>query len=79
MREKIAKEAIGVGKVKVAADRYEIDPALVHGRVKRRRNQEASTSIKSIRQYQKELEEKELENQILRELLKKTTNVLIKE
>ena len=78
-REKVAQEAIETGKIKAVAARYELDPTLVYGWVRTLRNKAAIQSKKSIRQYQKELEEVQLEVQVLRELLKKTTNALIKE
>lgn len=79
MREKIAKEAIETGNTRAVADRYKIEPALLYGWVKTFRNKEITAKNKSIRDYEKELREKDLEIKILQELLKKTTNVLIKE
>ena len=78
-REKIAKEAIDVGKVKAVAERYNVDPTLVYGWVKTLRDKNIQQKNKSARDYEQELRKKDLEIKILQELLKKTTNVLIKD
>ncbi len=79
LREKIAKEAIETGRVKAVADRYQVDPTLAYSWVRAYKKKGATESTKTIRQYQKQIEDQALEIEVLRELLKKTTNVLIKE
>lgn len=79
LREKIAREAIETGNFKAVAERYSVKLSLLYAWAKSYRNREISAKNKSIRDYEKELREKDLEIKILQELLKKTTNVLIKE
>ena len=62
MREKIASEAIATNQVKAVADRYEIDVSLVYGWVKTFKNKDITAKNKSIRDYEKELREKDLES-----------------
>lgn len=79
MREKIAREAVETGNFKAVAERYNVKLPLLYGWAKSYRNRDINAKNKSIRDHEKELREKDLEIKILQELLKKTTNVLIKE
>lgn len=77
-REAIVREAREVGNIRAVADKHGLNVRLVYGWVKAFRNKEFNQHRKSIRQLEKELADKELENQILKELLKKTTQAWIK-
>ncbi len=78
-REKITAEALEIGKIKIVADRYQIPVTLLYGWVKALKNKKIRESKKSDRDFEKELAERDLEIKILRELLKKTTQTLIKD
>ena len=78
-REIIAQEAIEAKNKRAVAEKYEISPALVYSWVKSYKNQKVQEKNKTSKEYEKELEEIRLENQVLKELLKKTTQTLIKE
>jgi len=78
-REKIAREALETGNQKAVAKKYGIKTTLVYGWTKALRNKKVQQKNKSAREYEKELEDARLEVKVLRELLKKTTQTLIKE
>lgn len=78
-REKIAKEAIESNNKKAVAQKYEIDPTLVYSWVKSYRDKDVREKNKSAKAYEQELEDLILENKVLKELLKKTTQTLIKD
>ena len=78
-REKIAQEAIESGNKKAVATKYGIKPTLVYSWVKAFKNKSLAAKNKTARDYERELEEAHLEIKILRELLKKTTQTLIKD
>lgn len=78
-REKVVQEAIEIGNIRAVADKHGIVPTTVYSWVKAFKNKKANQSKKSIKDLERELAEKELENKILKELLKKTTQTLIKD
>lgn len=78
-REKIAQEAITTSNTKSVADKYSLNPQTVYSWVKTFKNKEKNQAKKTIKQLEQELADKELENKILKELLKKTTQTLIKD
>lgn len=78
-RAKIAKEAIESQNAKATAEKYELKPTTVYSWVKSFKGKDLVESTKTLSQMQKELNEKDLEIKILKELLKKTTQTLIKD
>lgn len=78
-REKVAQEAIESGNQRATAEKYDLKPSIVYGWVRTLQSKDKNQTKRNISQLQKELAEKELENKVLRELLKKTTQTLIKD
>lgn len=78
-KQKLIQECLETGNCSAVAKKHEVKTTTLYSWVRAHKNKELFSKNKSIKQYQKELEEKELEIKILQELLKKTTNVLIKE
>jgi transposase-like protein len=78
-REKVAQEAIDTRNAISVAAKYDLDVKHVYGWVKTLKNKKAANSTKTVKDYEEILRKKDLEIRILQELLKKTTNVLIKE
>ena len=78
-REKVALEAIESDNVRATASKYDLRPTTVYGWVKAFKNKDIIKRNKTLTQMQKELDEKDLEIRILKELLKKTTLTLIKD
>lgn len=78
-REEVAKEAIESGNATATAKKYEVSPRNVYGWMKVYRDKNINQSKKTNRNYEKIIEEKDLEIMILKELLKKTTAALVPE
>ena len=78
-REKIAQEAIESNHQKAVAEKYGIKTTLLYGWVKAFRDKGIQQKNKSAKAYEQELEDLKLENKVLKELLKKTTQTLIKD
>lgn len=78
-REKVAQEAIESGNQRATAEKYDLKPSIVYGWVRTLQSKDKNQAKKNINQLQKELEEKDLEIRVLKELLKKTTQTLIKD
>ena len=76
-RDKVAKEAIESQNSKATAKKYELKVSNVYNWVKSYRRRELNKDDKSIKDYQKIIDDKDLEIQILKELLKKTTVALV--
>ena len=76
-REAIVRESQEVGNIRAVAEKHGLNVRLVYGWVKTLKNKEKNQHRKTVKQLQKELTDKELENRILKELLKKTTQVCI--
>lgn len=78
-REQIVQEAKEVGNIREVAEKHGLNVHTVYGWVKAFKNKEKNQHRKSLRHLEKELSEKDLEVRILKELLKKTTQTLIKD
>lgn len=78
-REKMAKEAIESGNTAATAKKNNLDVRNLYSWVKSYKNRGLDLERKSTKKLLKELEESRMEIAILRELLKKTTNVLIQD
>jgi transposase-like protein len=78
-RERVTLEAIESGNIKATSAKYEIKPTTLYSWVKAFNNKDIIKRNKTLTQMQKELDEKDLEIRILKELLKKTTLTLIKD
>lgn len=76
-RTRVAREAIESGNQSATAKKYKLSPGTLYSWVKNYRNLDIKTKIKKARDYESELADKDLEIQILRELLKKTTVALV--
>lgn len=78
-RNKVAQEAIESGNMKATASKYSLPATTVYSWVQVLKNKNLTQNKKTISQFQKEIDEKDLEIKILKELLKKTTQTLIKD
>ncbi len=76
---KVLKEAEELGNTSLVAKKYSLTPSTVFTWKKSLENKELTIKEKSVKALQKELADKELENQVLKELLKKTYRVWNKE
>jgi transposase len=71
MRAQVVKEAKETGNATMVARRHQVPPATVFSWL-RGKDLDARTASAENRKLRKELEEKQLENEILKDLLKKT-------
>ena len=78
-REKIVQEAIESNNSKAVAEKYSLNAQTVYTWVRSFKNKEKNETKKTVKQLQQELADSELENRVLKELLKKTTQTLIKD
>lgn len=78
-KNKLIKEAEETGNTKAVAEKYDVQPPTLYSWVRSLKNKDKSQAKKTIRQLEQELADSELEVQVLKELLKKTTQALIKD
>lgn len=78
-KDKIVLETQETGNATAVAEKYKVDRVLIYSWVKAAKNKDKNQSKKSIRELERELADSQLENKILKELLKKTTQTLIKD
>ena len=78
-KEKIAIEAIESGNQKATAKKYDLPPTTLYSWISSYKKRDLTKRTKTFNQLEKELKERSLEVQVLKELLKKTTQALIKD
>ena len=78
-KRKLVKEAEETGNIKAVAAKYSVHPSSLYYWISNLKNKERNQRKKTIKQLQKELDDSQLEVKVLKELLKKTTQALIKD
>jgi transposase-like protein len=76
LREQVVKEIAEVGSIAAVCKKHGLNPKTVHHWVHAAKNGPAIKEAQTIKQLRKQLFEKEMENKVLKELLKKTVQVL---
>ena len=74
-KDQIIQEVKDVGNASAVAKKHGLNLTTVHTWVKKEARLPMEDSQKKIKQLEKQLADKDLENQILKELLKKTNKV----
>lgn len=74
-KDLVVKEYLETGDAQSVADRHKINVQNVYVWKGRKDSQPAKDQESAIKRLQKELKESQLENQILREIVKKTSQV----
>lgn len=72
LKAQILKEVEDVGVIATVAKKHGIDPKNIHNWLRVRRKNPKSDQARELRDLRKKLEDAELENLVLKELLKKT-------
>ena len=75
LKKQIITEAKEVGNVAAVARKHGISPVTIHGWIKKTKESKISSQKsdkQKLRKLEKELADQKLENEILKELLKKT-------
>jgi len=75
LKERVLKEVSEVGNMSAVARKYELKVQTVSSWVQAHKNKDQRGSKAELRKLRSELEDAKLENQILKELLKKTNLV----
>jgi transposase-like protein len=78
-KTRIVKEALATGKIKATAIKHDMNVGTLYSWVKTYKNHDLKESINDTKSLKKQISDLELENQVLKELLKKTTLTLIKD
>lgn len=78
-KEQILKEVADTGNAALVAKKHGVPDSTVYTWQHKAQKKASSHSQKSIKQLKKQLEDKELENSILKELLKKTNQAWLKD
>lgn len=71
-KQKIVNEAIETGLIPVVAKKYDVSNKDVHNWLRSFKGKDTRDANKQLREMQKKLKSAELENLVLKELLKKT-------
>jgi len=77
-KEQILKEAAETGSVSLVARKHRVPTSTIHTWQKSLKNKDLHVKNKQDRELKKQLADLELENQILKELLKKTHQVWLR-
>lgn len=72
LKVQILKEVEEVGVIATVAKKHAIDPKNIHNWLRVRKNKPKLDQARELRELRKKLEDAELENLVLKELLKKT-------
>ena len=78
LKAQVVKESKETGNATMVARRHQVPTATVYSWI-RGKNMPVETANGRVRGLEKKLEEKDLENQILKELLKKTNQAWLSE
>ncbi|NRA46888.1 MAG: transposase [Oligoflexales bacterium] len=79
LKSRIIREVAETGNMTAVARKHDITVSTVHTWVKNDKNKETQGNKVNMKKMKKELEELRTENQILKELLKKTNLVWLKD
>ena len=78
-KAQVTKEAIETNNTTLVAAKHGLAQKTVHNWFSKEINKNSISKKKSYNSLEKKYQDLELENRILKELLKKTTNVLVKD
>ncbi len=78
-KEQILKECLETNNYNLVARKHEVPVTTVYTWIRKNKNSSKIRSSKNIKKLEKELEDSKLENKILKELLKKTHQLWLKE
>ncbi|MGR3317784.1 MAG: transposase [Candidatus Anammoxibacter sp.] len=79
LREQVVKECIETNNYAAVSSKHKIPVTTIYGWIKRHKKSKVKRKTKNIRDQQKELKDLILENEILKELLKKSHQLWLKD
>ncbi len=79
LRDQVVKECIETGNYGAVSSKHDIPITTIYGWIKRHKNKKKKEGTKSIRELEKQLKDVKLENEILKDLLKKSHQLWLKD
>jgi len=79
LKEQVVKECIETNNYGAVSNKHEIPITTIYGWIKRHKNKKKKESKKRIKESDSELKDLRLENEILKELLKKSHQLWLKD
>ena len=79
LKEQVVKECIETNNYGAVSSKHDIPITTIYGWIKRHKNKKKKEGAKSIRELEKQLKDVKLENEILKDLLKKSHQLWLKD
>ncbi len=79
LKEQVVKECIETNNYGAVSSKHDIPITTIYGWIKRHKNKKKKEGTKSIRELEKQLKDVKLENEILKDLLKKSHQLWLKD
>ena len=79
LKEQVVKECIETNNYGAVSNKHEIPVTTIYGWIKRHKNKKKKASKKKVKESERELKDLKLENEILKELLKKSQQLWLKD
>ncbi len=79
LKEQVVKECIETNNYAAVSSKHDIPVTTIYGWIKSHKNKQKKESRNNVRELETELKDVKLENQILKELLKKSHQLWLKD
>ena len=79
LKEQVVKECIETNNYGAVSSKHDIPITTIYGWIKRHKEKKKKEGTKSIRELEKQLKDVKLENEILKDLLKKSHQLWLKD
>ncbi len=79
LRDQVVKECIETGNYGAVSSKHDIPITTIYGWIKRHKSKQKKDSRKDVKELEVELKDVQLENRILKELLKKSHQLWLKD
>ena len=79
LKEQVVKECIETNNYGAVSSKHEIPITTIYGWIKRHKNKKKKENSKGVKKAENELKDLRLENEILKELLKKSHQLWLKD
>lgn len=79
LKEQVVKECIETNNYGAVSSRHDIPVTTIYGWVRRHKNKQKKESRRNVKELEAELKDVKLENEILKELLKKSHQLWLKD
>ena len=78
-KEQVVKECIETNNYAAVSSKHDIPVTTIYGWIRRHKNKQKKESRKNVKEFEAELKDVKLENEILKELLKKSHQLWLKD